>query len=91
MDLCLTMRSVTADEAISIGLVDRLEDDPDAAALELATRIASLEGFAVARVKRLVDEADLVEALRRERGENLAAWSGEIPDAALPSATRDDA
>ena len=91
MDLCLTMRSVTADEAISIGLVDRLEDDPDAAALELATRIASLDGFAVARVKRLVDEAALVGALRREREENLATWSGEIPNAALPSATRDDA
>jgi enoyl-CoA hydratase/carnithine racemase len=91
MDLCLTMRSVTADEAISIGLVDRLEDDPDTAALELAIRIASLEGFAVARVKRLMDDAALVEALRREREENRAAWSGEIPDAALPSATRDDA
>jgi enoyl-CoA hydratase/carnithine racemase len=90
MDLCLSMRSVPADEAHTIGLVDRLEDDPDAGALELATHIASLDGSAVARVKRLVGDAGLLDALRREREENLATWSGEIPDAALPSATRDD-
>jgi enoyl-CoA hydratase/carnithine racemase len=91
MDLCLTMRAVPADEALSIGLVDRVEGDPDAAALEVATRIAALDGFAVARVKRLVTNAELLEALRRERQENMATWSGLIPDSALPSVTRDDA
>lgn len=91
MDLLLTMRSVPADEALSIGLVDRVADEADAAALELATQIASLDGFAAARVKRLVADADLLEALRREREENRATWKGEIPDAALPPADRDDA
>jgi enoyl-CoA hydratase/carnithine racemase len=91
MDLCLSMRPVTAEEALVIGLVDRVADDSDAAALELATGIAALDGFAVARVKRLVADGGLLDELRRERRENLAAWSGEIPDAALPSATRDDA
>jgi len=91
MDLCLSMRPVSADEALAIGLVDRVEEDPDAAALDLATGIASLDGLAVARVKRLVGDGGLVDALGRERQENLAAWSGEISDAARPSVTRDDA
>ena len=89
-DLLLTMRSVPADEALAIGLIDRLEADADAAALELATEIAALDGFAVARVKRLVADPGLLEALRREREENRATWSGEIPDAAA-SAELDDA
>jgi len=91
MDLLLTMRSVPADEALTIGLVDRVDADADAAALQLAKEIASLDGFAAARVKRLVADAGLLEALRREREENRATWSGEIPDAALPPADRDDA
>ena len=32
MDLCLTMRAVGAEEALRIGLVDRVADEPDAAA-----------------------------------------------------------
>lgn len=91
MDLCLTTRSVPADEALSIGLVDRVESEPDVSAIEMATGISTLDGSAVARVKRLVGDAGLLEALRRERQENLAAWSGRIPDAGPPSATRDDA
>jgi enoyl-CoA hydratase/carnithine racemase len=91
MDLLLTMRSVAADEALSIGLVDRIEADADTAALGLGTQIAALDGFAAARVKRLVADAGLLEALRREREENRATWSGEIPDAAVPSADTDDA
>ena len=91
MELLLTTRSVQGDEALAIGLVDRVEADTDAAALELATQVASLDGFAVARVKRLIADAGLIGALRREREQNLATWSGEISDAALPSASRDDA
>lgn len=91
MDLCLTTRSVPADEALSIGLVDRVEDEVDAAALAIAAGIAELDGFAVARVKRLVGDPGLLDALQREREENLASWSGEIPDAALPTVTRYDA
>ncbi len=92
MDLCLTMRSVPAAEAAAMGLVDRVADDPDTAALEIATQLAGLEGTAVTRVKRLVSEtAGLLEALQRERHDNVAVWSGEIPDAALPPRARDDA
>jgi enoyl-CoA hydratase/carnithine racemase len=91
MDLCLSMREVSADEAAAIGLVDRVADDPDEAALRLATQVTRLDRAAVARVKRLVASDDLLEALRRERRENAAAWSGEIPEGSLPVPTRDDA
>ena len=43
MDLCLSMRPVSADEAAAMGLVDRVAHDPDAEALELATRLARLD------------------------------------------------
>jgi enoyl-CoA hydratase/carnithine racemase len=91
MDLCLSMREVTADEAAAIGLVDRVADDPDAAALLLAAQVTRLDRAAVARVKRLVASDDLLESLRRERRENAAAWSGEIPEGSLPVPARDDA
>jgi enoyl-CoA hydratase/carnithine racemase len=91
MDLCLSMREVSADEAAAIGLVDRVADDPDAAALRLAAQVTRLDRAAVARVKRLLASDDLLESLRRERRENAAAWSGEIPEGSLPVPARDDA
>ena len=91
MDLCLSMRPVSADEAAAMGLVDRVADDPDAEALELATRLVRLDGPTVARVKRLVTSDGLLEALRRERRDNMSTWSGEIPEGSLTAPSRDDA
>ena len=91
IDLCLSMREVSADEAAAIGLVDRVADDPDAAALQLATQITRLDRAAVARVKRLVASDGMLESLRRERRENATAWSGEIPEGSLPVPAHDDA
>jgi enoyl-CoA hydratase len=79
LDLCLTMREVGAEEAIEIGLVDRIADDAAAAALELAAAIAKLDQPAVARVKDVARIASgALEALERERAENRAAWSGSV-------------
>jgi enoyl-CoA hydratase/carnithine racemase len=91
MDLCLSMREVSAEEAAAIGLVDRFADDPGEAALRLATQVTRLDRAAVARVKRLVASEGLLESVRRERRENAAAWSGEIPEGSLPAPARDDA
>jgi enoyl-CoA hydratase/carnithine racemase len=78
LDLCLTMREVDADEALGIGLVEYVESDPDAVALELAKSFAGLAPEAVARVKRVVAEATGVQpALQLERRENRG-WSGTI-------------
>ena len=79
MDLCLSMRAVAADEALAIGLVDRVADDADAAALELAAGLAALDPAAAARVKRVAWSAtSALEALDAERAANRAAWTGSM-------------
>jgi enoyl-CoA hydratase/carnithine racemase len=79
LDLCLTMRAVGAEEAIAIGLVDRIEEDPDAAAVELASELARLDPAAVGRVKSVVTGASgYLDALREERSGNSSTWSGSV-------------
>lgn len=69
-DLVYTSRSVDADEAYRIGLLDRLvEDDPLGAAVAVAEQIAAMPPLAVQSAKRVLQhnmEADLTEALRYE-------------------------
>ena len=82
MDLCLTMRPVGAEEALRIGLVDRLADDAAAAGLALATELAELDAAAAARVKRVAwASARALDALEDERAGNRAAWSGSMTPA----------
>jgi len=82
MDLCLTMRPVGAEEALRIGLVDRLADDAAAAGLALATELAELDAAAAARVKRVAWASALaLGALEDERAGNRAAWSGSMTPA----------
>jgi enoyl-CoA hydratase len=67
--LVLTGELVAADEALRLGLVDRVVDDAEAEARRLAERIAALAPAAVAGSKRLLDESarDLLErGLERE-------------------------
>jgi enoyl-CoA hydratase/carnithine racemase len=79
LDLCLTMRAVGPEEAIAMGLVDRVEQDPGAAAVRLASELARLDPAAVSRVKGVVREASgCLAALREERSGNRAAWSGSV-------------
>jgi enoyl-CoA hydratase len=79
LDLCLTMRAVGPEEAMAMGLVDRVEEDPGAAAVDLAAGLALLDPAAVSRVKRLVAESSgCLAALREERLGNRAAWSGSV-------------
>jgi enoyl-CoA hydratase len=79
MDLCLTMRAVAAEEALAIGLVDRLADDAAAAVLDLAAELAALDPAAAARVKRVAwASARALEALETERSDNRATWTGSM-------------
>ena len=83
LDLCLTMRWVEADEALRIGLVDRVADDPEAEALALAEGFAGLDAAAAARVKAVVGMASgQASALAAEATGNRSAWDGSIPPAA---------
>lgn len=79
MDLCINMRTVEAEEALSIGLIDRLEQNPEEAAVGLASGFSQLDSSAVGRVKRVIAKASgCFEALREERSANRVAWSGSV-------------
>ncbi|MCA1717810.1 MAG: enoyl-CoA hydratase/isomerase family protein [Actinobacteria bacterium] len=84
LDLCLTMRAVGAEEALAIGLVDRVEEDPGKAAVDLASELARLDPAAAGRVKRVVSLASgPLDALREERSGNRESWSGSVGAASL--------
>ncbi len=77
LDLCLNMRAVAADEALAMGLIDRVAPDPWAAARAMASDMARLDRGAVGRVKRIVhDGAELWAMLEQERAGNRATWRG---------------
>jgi len=79
LELCLSMREVQAPEAFAMGLVDRLEDDPQAAAAALVASIVASDAGAVARAKAVVREAAGGEgALALERRANATAWDGSV-------------
>jgi len=75
IDLCLSMRPVGAEEALSIGLVDRVAADPLDEATAYARHILSLDSEAVAAVKRISDVPDPNRALSLEMEHN-AGWDG---------------
>ena len=77
MDLCLSLRTVGADEALAIGLVDTVVEDPLANALEYATAVAALDHSAVAAVKKVIAVGSVDDALEAERSHN-SAWGGEV-------------
>jgi enoyl-CoA hydratase len=78
MDLCLSMRSISSDEALAIGLVDRVVDSPIQTAFEYARKILELDQDAVAATKKVIATTDRSEALKMESGHN-ARWDGSVP------------
>lgn len=77
MDLCLSMRTVDAEEALAIGLVDRVVEDPLESALEYAAMVAELDHSAVAAVKEVISIPSVDHALEAERRHN-STWEGEV-------------
>jgi enoyl-CoA hydratase/carnithine racemase len=71
-ELTFTARFVESDEALRLGLVTRIADDPRPAAHELATEIASKLPDAIRRGKRLLNEA------ARARSEDTLALEAEL-------------
>jgi enoyl-CoA hydratase/carnithine racemase len=61
-ELTFTGRVVGAEEALALGLVTRLADDPRAAAFELAHEVASRSPDAIRQAKRLYDEGYRADA-----------------------------
>jgi enoyl-CoA hydratase/carnithine racemase len=82
--LLLTSRTVGADEALRLGLVNRVAPaaSTEEAALELAAEAAAHPPEAVARLKRMLHEWDDVEGRSRSEGEGQVEW--QRPGPGLP-------
>jgi enoyl-CoA hydratase/carnithine racemase len=79
--LLLTSRTVSADEALRLGLVNRVAPaaSTEEAAIELATAVATHPPEAVARLKRMLHEWDDVEGRSRSEGEGQVEWQRSGP------------
>ena len=77
-ELCLTMRSVGAEEAQRIGLVEAVVPDPLEEALKVASAMLLLDPTALAGVKRILSDPDPFAALNHEREIN-STWNGSVP------------
>jgi enoyl-CoA hydratase/carnithine racemase len=73
MDLVLTGRWVNAAEALALGLVNRVTEDPERAAELIAADLAARGTGAGA--KAVLASADLLDRLRAEREVNRSAWA----------------
>jgi enoyl-CoA hydratase/carnithine racemase len=79
--LLLSSRTVGADEALRLGLVNRVAPtaSTEAAALELAAAVAAHPPEAVARLKRMLHEWDDIEGRSRSEGEGQVEWARTGP------------
>ena len=74
MDLVLTGRWVEAAEALALGLVNRVCDDPELVAGQIAAELAGRG----AGVKAVMAAGGLLERMRAERSANRLAWARAI-------------
>jgi enoyl-CoA hydratase/carnithine racemase len=82
MDLVLTGRWVEAAEALELGLVNRVCDDPDRVAAEIAADLAGRG--AGAGVKAVMSAGGLLDRLRAERSANRSAWARALAVPPVP-------
>jgi enoyl-CoA hydratase len=81
MELALTGRWVEAAEALALGLVNRVDDDPGRLAAGIAGELAAQGPGTSARVKSVMTAGGLLDRLRAERQSNRAAWAQVIAPA----------
>jgi len=79
--LLFSSRTVGADEALRLGLVNRVAPaaSTEEAALELAASVAAHPPEAVARLKRMLHEWDDVEGRSKAEGEAQVEWQRSGP------------
>jgi enoyl-CoA hydratase/carnithine racemase len=84
--LLLTSRTVGADEALRLGLVNRVAPaaSTEEAAIELATAVAAHPPEAVARLKRMLHEWDDVEGRSKVEGVGQVEWARTGPGLPQP-------
>jgi enoyl-CoA hydratase/carnithine racemase len=83
--LLLSSRTIAADEALRIGIVNRVAPaaKTEDSALELATGVAAHPPEAVARLKRMLHEWDDIEGRSANEGRGQVDWAESGPG--LPS------
>jgi enoyl-CoA hydratase len=74
LEIGMTGRWVDAAEALALGLVHRVEDDPDRAAGGIAEGLVAAGSLASGRIKAITSAGGLLDRLRAERAVNGAAW-----------------
>jgi enoyl-CoA hydratase/carnithine racemase len=79
LDLTMTGRWLTAEEALAAGMVATLTDDPWRATAELVGQLARADRAALARVKQVATRPGLLASLAEERQLNDQSWSGAAP------------
>jgi enoyl-CoA hydratase/carnithine racemase len=79
--MLFTSRTVGADEALRLGLVNRVAPaaGTEEAALELGNAVAAHPPEAVARLKRMLHEWDDLEGRSRSEGEGQVEWARTGP------------
>ena len=88
MELMLTGRWVEAAEALALGLVNHVCNDPDAVAGQIAADLA--RRGAGAGVKKVMAPGELLKRMRAERSANRSAWARVLPTASpgsIPTAS----
>ena len=78
MDVVLTGRWVRAAEALALGLVNRVTDDPERDAEQIAADLAArgaASAGGVLGIKAVMAAGGLLDRLRAEREVNRAAWA----------------
>lgn len=79
MELTLTGRWVDAADALRLGLLHRVDDDPEQVATSLAETLLARGAGALASVKTVTSAGDLLDRLHAERDANRAAWTHPLP------------
>jgi enoyl-CoA hydratase len=78
LELTMTGRWVEAAEALALGLVHRIDDDPDQAATSAAELLAARAPQPFGKIKTITAAGGLLDRLRAERHANRAAWDQAI-------------
>ena len=78
MELAMTGRWVGAAEALAMGLVNRVDDDPGQVAAGIAGELAGQDPPASAKVKSVTAAGGLLDRLHAERQANRSAWTRVI-------------
>jgi enoyl-CoA hydratase/carnithine racemase len=76
MDLVLTGRWLEAPEALALGLVNQVCDDPERVAAGIAADLAGRgSGAGESGIKAVMAAGGLLDRLRAERAANRSAWA----------------